>query len=442
MLTEYISLIDANKRILVLFLFISVLMAMFMDPILFPDSASYINFSSVRSIGYPWIISLFKLMFGDNYLSFIVGFQVFSVLSISYWLAEEIRNIVGADKSLQGVIFLLTLYPWFLSASLTWGLVVLTESLTYCATIPVIILSLRLMREYRFQNLVLLLFCLGLALSFRLHTIFLGGGMMVLSLCLVIFKRYREAQVWILSSFMVIALIMLMNTLNVSWHGGKHNNVFALSQALVPALYTMNQNTLDEMSSNQAKEILIPIHNQLSKRCLNMDSLTQQNCGPIDKTHFLFSYNKIYYEVMAPAIGGYLKRHKGMNDESVYKLLLSTLLAHELSYQPTRLVGHYLKTIITFGLHGKYMFLGFLVLCLVITVRGVYNRDIQSQWLAICVLYHISNLILIVLFEPHCFRYIFYTEVPIAITLLAGFLHWMYQLRLSSINNQPKVLKW
>ncbi len=422
-------------------MFCAALMIVFVDPILFPDSASYLSFNPARSFGYPWVVNVFKFLFGGYYLNLLIGFQVFCILSVSYWLAQEIRKITGADQSLQWIIFLLALYPWGFSASLKWGVAVLTEPLTFCLAIPIFILFLRLIKHYSHDTCACLLCFFGLSLAFRSQMIFIEGPILLLSFYLMKFSRFREGAILLFSSFMVIVTVLLINTLNILWHGEKPEQVFALSHSLISAVYIMDSETLDKVESEQTKEILKPIYKKLSGRCLNLESFDNDDCGPIDKTHFLFSFDKIYYEVMQPSIAQYVKDHQEFKGESIYKLLFTSLLTQEVVYQPIRFFGHYLKTMITFGLYGKYGLLGFLVLCCVTVIRWFYTRDRQSEWLAVCLLFHMSNVVFVVLFEPHHFRYIFYTEVPIVVTLLTFTLQGLYCMRSNKISTKALGLK-
>ena len=51
---------------LILFIFLGLICYLYFDPVLHPDSLGYINYDSVRSVGYSSIINLFGKNLEDN----------------------------------------------------------------------------------------------------------------------------------------------------------------------------------------------------------------------------------------------------------------------------------------------------------------------------------------------------------------------------------------
>lgn len=78
---------------LLLFTFLGIIFYLYFDPVLHPDSLGYINYDSVRSVGYSSIINLF-----NKNLDIIVALQILFTIISCYLFLKSIRNIFNLNN--------------------------------------------------------------------------------------------------------------------------------------------------------------------------------------------------------------------------------------------------------------------------------------------------------------------------------------------------------
>ena len=78
---------------LLLFTFLGLICYLYFDPVLHPDSLGYINYDSVRSVGYSSIINLF-----NKNLDIVIAFQIlFTIIACCFFL-KSVRKIFNLNN--------------------------------------------------------------------------------------------------------------------------------------------------------------------------------------------------------------------------------------------------------------------------------------------------------------------------------------------------------
>ena len=116
-----------NSQIVYLFFVISsILLSIFIEPKLYPDSQSYIIMSPARSPGYPFFIFLNESLFGDFFLKTTIFFQFLFWFYSSYFLIRKISRFFKINLFSLLICFFILILP-----SLKFSDAILTESISF-----------------------------------------------------------------------------------------------------------------------------------------------------------------------------------------------------------------------------------------------------------------------------------------------------------------------
>lgn len=178
-----------------------------------------------------------------------------------------------------------------------------------------------------------------------------------------------------------------------------------------------SHNTIEHVENTEVRSFLLELNQAMKKKCLFSSSRRDPSCGPMaQKDHFHWSYNSIFYGVYGSVFSKY---------NLDYKTIYTSLLPVVLKYQFHSVVQHIHRSIIYIGMHGLY-FSYVLFFLFIAAVRLFYkNDDDISRWALFLSLIHIANLIFISLCISHYYRYMFYTEMPLLMTLFGFSLVWL-----------------
>ncbi|HJN37754.1 MAG TPA: hypothetical protein QF353_03150 [Gammaproteobacteria bacterium] len=404
----------------IVFALVAGVVSIIQSPIMFPDSGTYLSASPIRTLAYPMTLKLFNLVLGSYGLKTLLAFQLFFVMSVSRVLVNCIADVFDLNGYVKLMLFFISLYPWLLVGELRFAMVVLTEPLTYVFAVSVIIGITKLSENYSFNSLILCGIWFLLAMLLRSQMTFMWGGFMALAMYYAWYhKAYKNAFLVVLVASSMVVLSLGINSVYQVKMFGKTDSSFAYSQALVPALYILNQDTISQVESEDSRNMLTSIYAAMKTRCLLKSSLDDAGCGALGKEHYMQSYTRIYYKVMSPIVMAYTKSQGLSSMATAYQDLAYSLFVIKLTKEPFSLLKQYVHSMVVFGLHGRHLTLAFGVLLMMSMARLRYQNDSTSTMLALFLIFHLCNLVLVSFFEANLFRYMFYTEVPLMVMMFA-----------------------
>jgi hypothetical protein len=397
------------------------------------DSIGYNNMHPIRSMGYPSIMLLFKLLFVNHYLNYLFIFQgLLGILSI-FIVTKAIIKQFELDYWAGYIIAFALIIPYIIKIKI--GSHIYSEAFTYPLFLFFIISIMRYYYTGSQRKLIVAILLLTLLTTIRTQFIFVFPVIFTLLVIQLIRIKTTFKKVFLFSLLLILSY-GLLNLIDCSYHFIVHKKFartpFTGIQLLTEIMYVSEKGDTILFDNLLQKEAYKAIISEIELKDLNKQSFIQHS-DYISKDnindHYRNTYNLICWGTIVPFFSNTLiLNDKNMEDWiELNKITVSmsrTLLKkHFLDYLYNQFIDIYF-----YGFFPHFGFI-FSLLFILILVININNHRI-SGFLLFLFLLDLSNIILCSFVEPLLIRYLFYTKIVLFVFLAA---YLIANLRMKSI---------
>ena len=403
---------------LILFIILGLICYFFFDPVLHPDSLGYINYDSVRSVGYSSIINLF----GKN-LETIVALQIlFTIIACSFFL-KTLRKIFYFNNfaylfiSLVLIIISLKISLNILTGSFAFSLFLI--SLTFC---------INTILTKRFPFLIYATLFLFIGILIRPQLIFFGPTIIFFSLYLV--SLTKQKKFFLIIPFVSI-LFLVPQQIN-KYFNNFYNQVNvpmtdSYNQLMILPLFISKIELNDYFEDQKLASLFVMAHNCSSDKRLNKKIVSKEgqnwlyvlesNSFPV-KNCVNISIDKSFLNLSVT------------EKEIVSKDLFINTIKAQILFEPIELFISYFEKLSS-GFMNKYYFAIFCLFTIFVFIYFLLIRNNQIFLFLVILISHFFNMFIICLGAPMLTRYTFYTEILILLisfSIIINFLNPIKQI--------------
>ena len=403
---------------LILFIILGLICYFFFDPVLHPDSLGYINYDSVRSVGYSSIINLF----GKN-LETIVALQIlFTIIACSFFL-KTLREIFYFNNfaylfiSLVLIIISLKISLNILTGSFAFSLFLI--SLTFC---------INTILTKRFPFLIYATLSLFIGILIRPQLIFFGPTIIFFSLYLV--SLTKQKKFFLIIPFVSI-LFLVPQQIN-KYFNNFYNQVNvpmtdSYNQLMILPLFISKIELKDYFEDQKLASLFVMAHNCSSDKSLNKTIVLKEgqnwlyvlesNSFPV-KNCVNISIDKSFLNLSVT------------EKEIVSKDLFINTIKAQILFEPIELFISYFEKLSS-GFMNKYYFAIFCLFTIFVFIYFLLIRNNQIFLFLVILISHFFNMFIICLGAPMLSRYTFYTEILILLisfSIIINFLNPIKQI--------------
>ncbi len=381
-----------------LFVMLGVGFYVFFDPKFHPDSQGYIDYHSMRSVGYSFLIYLLKKNITYVYLSQII----MSIISCFFFL-RVLRKIF----SINNLSFLFISFVLII-VSLNSSLNILSGSFSFSFYLIFLALCLTSLSEKKSLYIFLAFFPAIVGLLIRPQLIFLVPSFFIFFL--YSFYLTKEKKLFLIFP-MILLLFYIPPKIN-KYFNLKLNNVDiaitdTFNQLMILPLFVSKQNM-----SNYFYEDDLEILFNKSFECAYSKELTKQQ-ALINSENWLYQLETHSFPIkncVNNTIDNfYSDQNQTFRELQSKKLFFATFSAH-LKSDPLNLLNSYIDKYSS-AFFNKYYLGIFIIFSFSIMIYLVFFRSLQILVILTFIISHYSNLLVICLGAPMLTRYKFYTEI-------------------------------
>ena len=419
-LRKTINFEKINSQIIFLFFTISsILLSIFFEPKLYPDSQSYIIMSSARSPGYPFFIFLNKFLFGDFFLKTTIFFQFLFWFYSSYFLVTKISRFFNISLfSLLICLFILIL------PSLHFSDAILTESISFSFCLIISGLLIDLIYRANSKTLILTILFFILSCLFKPQLLFVFGLLIFVSIFLVFTKKIKQGLLITLLAF--LSLVVILNS-NKFYHLLNHDS-FQIdtnlgSQLIAMPVFMTSKQEIENLDNKRNINFLINLHEELDKKKINFNYEKNKETS---RQYWI----KVYYENYAKFVDTVnlkVNDFKIIENSNKFLLQLSVdLILLNLSIDAKKFLAGYFYNFSINGLYSLYLAFSFLIMTFFFSVFSIYSKSKEMMVISIFFVSHLSNILVVSTIEPVINRYKFLTEIPLIVLTIILILNLVF----------------
>ena len=409
-----------NSQIVYLFFVISsILLSIFFEPKLYPDSQSYIIMSPARSPGYPFFIFLNKTLFGDFFLKTTIFFQFLFWFYSSYFLIRKISRFFKINLFSLLICFFILILP-----SLKFSDAILTESISFsfCLIILGLLIDLIFRENYKTLTLIILFFIVSCLLKPQL--LFIFGLLIFVSIFLVFIGKIKQGLFITLLAF--LSLVVIFNA-NKFYHLLNHNG-FQIdtnlgSQLIAMPIFMTTKQEIENLNNKKNIKFLTSLYEELDKKKINFN---YENNKETSRQYWI----KVYFENYAKfvdTVNQKVNDFKIIENPNKFLFQLSVdLILLNLSIDAKGFLTGYFYNFSINGLYSLYLAFSFLIITLFVSVFSIYLKNKEMMIVSIFFVSHLSNVLVVSTIEPVINRYKFLTEIPLIVLIIILILNLVF----------------
>lgn len=392
---------------------------LFSDPVLSPDSDSYLSMSPIRSPGYPLFLSLHFLIFGEGNLYSVLVSQTIINIAAIYFISKTLKDIFRLSEwtgVLLAFLFLIPCLPPFLTgAAINYTTcVILAEGLSYPLFLGVFSFILKGVLNKNNTALLVSFFLTSLLVLIRPQFVFMLPLLLIILGYISLFQRnhFRILLLAIGLGSSIASYLILERAYYYLAHGKSEHIPFIGLQLVVQPLFLASPNDEALFLTSPERDLFRSTLQEMSAKGLTLDQLRKTSLPHEhpDARHFMAAYNPICHGIVSPLMAHHLmEKDVFQRDALLTKIALTLIKVHPISY--LKLYG----SNIFYANIRSYPFLFILgALSLFCFFTHYRKRDKLSLLGCIIILTTAGNLTLIAFFEPILSRYSFYTDILLA----------------------------
>ena len=381
---------------IIFFLILGIGFFVFFDPKLHPDSQGYIDYHSMRSVGYSFLIFLFKKNITSVFLSQII----FSIISCFFFL-KILRKIF----SLNNLSFLFISFVLII-VSLNTSINILSGSFSFSLYLIFLSLCLNSIFDKRSLYIFLAFFPAFFGILIRPQLIFLVPIILIFSFYIYFLTKEKKL---LLIVPLIFILFYLPSKIN-NYYNLKLNNVDVAitdtyNQLMILPLFVSNKNVANYFYDKDLKILF-----NKSFECTYSKELTKHQVIQNNK-NWLYELETHSFPIKNCVNNSiddlYKDKNQTFKELQSQKLFFETISAHLKSDQ-SNLLNSYLEKYSS-AFFNKYYLGIFVIFSFSIFIYLLFFRSIQILVIFSFIISHYSNLFIICLGAPMLIRYKFYT---------------------------------
>ncbi len=397
---------------LLLFTFLGIIFYLCFDPVLHPDSLGYINYDSVRSVGYSSIINLF-----NKNLDIIVALQILFTIISCYLFLKSIRNIFNLNNFSYLFISIVLII-----ISLKTSLNILTGSFAFSFFLISLSFCINTILEKRLIFLIFSTFFLFIGILIRPQLIFFSPILIIFAIYLISLTKEKK---FLLIIPLALVLFLIPQQIN-KYFNNYYNNVNvamtdSFNQLMILPLFISKIELQNFFEDPLSARLFAMAHSCSSNKSLNKKIVSERG------QNWLYTLESNSFPVkncVNQAIDYSFPNASLTEKERISKNLFTNTIKAQISFEPKELVLSYYEKL-SYGFMNKYYFLIFCLFTIFIFTYFLLVRNHQLFLFLIILISHLSNMFIICLGAPMLTRYKFYTEVVLLLISLSIIIHYL-----------------
>ena len=381
-----------------------------------PDSLTYIEGSEVRTVGYPFIINIFKKIFKENALFCLVFLQIFLWLLSSLFFVKEISRVFNFSKCVTFFLLIIMCLP--LNPLDKFGNSVLTESFSFIGIIWFLIFIFRTFEKNNLKEFLILTLILVFSQLIRPQMQFLSFFLIIISFPLFFVKRKKQGFFFIICG---ILGFFISSNIDKTYHYFKHDRFgtipFTGIQIINLPLFTISKENIEKIRNPSHKIDILLMKEKLIKNDPYNNQEIFEALRPIN--NFAASYNIIKSKAVYPTLQERYPEYKNHEIDKKLIELTKEIVFVCLLNQPISFMSAYIDNIVYLGFAG---WIWFLLTFFILFLSLFYFIKLKTKrlfiLLSICIA-HFCNIVLVSVLEPVIWRYSFYTELPFTVMIIS-----------------------
>ena len=395
---------------------IGLIVSIFFQPLIYPDSNGYIEYDSLRSFGYP----LFIFLLGKN-LNFVIFTQAFLTIISCIYFTNQLR-IFFEFQRLTTILFLflvsligIKISMHILPGSLCFSIYLL--SLTY------------IIKSYQEKEIKYYFISGGLifiATLLRPQLIFAITHLIILGL--YFFNERKKSLIFLIP--LILAIFIIPNKLN-KFANFKFNNFDVpisdtWNQLLIFPLFVSDISLLDNFRNEKSKNLFL-----LSLKCAEQKNLTKLRSNELQQNwiYVLESNSFPVKNCTNTAVLELFPNYTNQMKEEVTKAFYLDFIQAHIAVNKLIFFTDFIKKC-SFAFVNIYYFAIFLIFCSVFIILQIFKKNKKLFIFNLFLLNHLSNVFIIGLGAPLLLRYRFYTEIILIILILSILFEFFYKQKI------------
>ena len=397
---------------LLLFTFLGLICYLYFDPVLHPDSLGYINYDSVRSVGYSSIINLF-----NKNLDIVIALQILLTIIACYSFLKSVRKIFNLNNFSYLFISIVLII-----ISLKTSLNVLTGSFAFSFFLISLAICINSILEKRLILLIYSTFFLFIGILIRPQLIFFTPILMIFAIYLV--SLTKEKRFLLIIPFSLV-LFLFPPQIN-KYFNNYYNKVDvpmtdSFNQLMILPLFISKIELKNFFEDQLTARLFVMAHNCSSNKSLNKKLVSERGQNWI---YTLESNSFPVKNCVNNAIDYFFPNTPITKKEIISKNLFIDTIKAQILFEPKELILSYYEKL-SYGFMNKYYFLIFCLFTAFIFIYFLLIRNHQLFLFLVILISHLSNMFIICLGAPMLTRYKFYTEVLLLLISLSIIIHYL-----------------
>ncbi len=397
---------------LLLFSFLGLICYLYFDPVLHPDSLGYINYDSVRSVGYSSIINLF-----NKNLDIVIALQILLTIIACCFFLKSVRKIFNLNNFSYLFISIVLII-----ISLKTSLNVLTGSFAFSFFLISLAICINSILEKRLILLIYSTFFLFIGILIRPQLIFFTPILIIFALYLVYLTKEKR---FLLIIPLTLVLFLIPQQIN-KYFNNYYNKVNvpmtdSFNQLMILPLFISKIELQNFFEDQLSARLFVIAHNCSSNKSLNKKIVSESG------QNWLYMLETNSFPVkncVNQAIDNSFPNTSVTEKEIISKNLFINTIKAQTLFEPKELVLSYYEKL-SYGFMNKYYFIIFCLFTTFIFIYFLLLRNHQLFLFLVILISHLSNMFIICLGAPMLTRYKFYTEVLLLLISLSIIIHYL-----------------
>lgn len=383
----------------------------------FPDTATYIVADSLRTSGYPTIISLFEALFGAYHLTAISYVQFFLYIFVSIRFSTLLCLAFNINSHLRYVFLLILCLP--ISPAHQYGNAILTEAFAFVVSLMIMYQTYKAYDSNRYLDYLILFFYTVVAITLRPQMAYFVVMFVVLGGLLLVTGHAKKALMYIM---IAVVSFLSASTIDKTYHYFQHGFFgqipFVGTQLIVLPFFTMSEQTIDYIENREDQQLILKMVDLAEARGLRQNPHVEIEVKPYRPIFdYAAKYNVLRMQVIHRVIEDAQPGLSPKEMDGVLIRLSTSILKSGLQNEPIAYVKAYANNLIYLGFGSPLYFIIYLATFL--TACFLFLRQ-QNSVRFLCVvipLAHFINISVVTVLQPVMFRYSFYTELPMTVLM-------------------------
>ena len=419
-----IKILERNNIIILAFIK-SLIIGLFFEPKLYPDSQGYIDFTPERSVGYP----LFIMILNKN-LKLVIFFQLFLSIISSYFFSKKIKDFFKFNNSVFYFFFFVLLL-----IGIKIGVNILTGSLCFSCYLFSLYFLIKSLDKDESKSLLFSSILIFFAVLIRPQLIFATAHLIAISIYLI-FKLKSKLLPFLvmlisISTFIIPAKIN--KTSNKYFNNTEIILVDFWNQLNILLLYTSTNILEKYFEDTNTKKVFIDSLDCVEKKKLTKFKVIENN------QNWIYVLESNSFPVKNCINTTIKKNFSSMTldeQEQLSKNFFFELFKAQIQHDKYELLMNYINKY-SFAFVNLYYFFIFIIFSLILFFYQIFQSDKRLKFFNVIILSHYVNIFIIGLGAPLLLRYRFYTETIIIILILCIILEFFFysKIKKKSFNN-------